>query len=546
MKNRERYFRVWVGLFLFVGLSSWGTLVVATPPNASCGTRVAASAQTAPALDTSPIFKKRGAGVLLSVSSLAGDFASGDFGSAYGFVEWLHEAKQTWWQVLPLNPADISNSPFSSDSALALDVAYLDVVNLESLRLLKTSEIQSLKVSHSNRTVFSSARAIRAKALDLSFERFLQGANASLEKEFRQYQRKHRYWLKDHSSFMAIKGVHGYDFSKWPKALRDHRWAAVGAFRLKNLKAVRRIEFEQFLLDRQWAALKEYANTLGVRIIGDMPLYMTQFSANVWSHPEAFLLDSNRNPCLVSGYPPCDYYKNGQLWGTPVYDWKGLEASQYRFWVERVKRNLDLFDAVRIDHFLGLNQFYAIEGSAAHARDGEWKPAQGTKLLNRLVSVFGKSIPLIAEDLGASIPVEVHTMRKQFGIPGMYILQFGQGPNADPYHGLSEYSPEAIAYTGNHDMPTLNQWLQSTSDLDSLDEWDWIGRLLKSNANVVVVPAQDLLGLGADARMNEPGTWSTASEPHLRRDNWVWNLQPGALTPELAAKLAGMVEASNR
>lgn len=490
---------------------------------------------------------RRGAGMLLAVSSAPGKYGVGDFGSVLKTIAWMKEAKLKWWQVLPLNPADSSNSPFSSDSSLALDLAYLDLEDLVALKLVDASELQKWEQPETGEADYAKAREIRAKALDIAFAKYKSGPHPRFKARFDLFRKNNDYWIGAHSSFTVLKAKHGYDFTQWPKDLRDAKPSAVTDFRLVNEEAIERAEFEQFLLDRQWRRAKKAAGDAGISVIGDMPMYVARYSADVWSNPDAFLLDADRRPTRVSGYPPCNFYKTGQLWGTPVYDWPGLKKSGYKFWLNRMRRNLDLYDVVRIDHFLAFHQYYGIDATAATAESGIWYDADGEGLFAAIVKKFGASVPLIAEDLGASVPKQVHDLRNKYGIPGMFVVQFGHGGDQpDEYHSTGKMKESGVAYTGNHDNPTLRQWISETKNLDSSDTWEWIERLLAADTNVAIVPAQDFLDLDASARMNLPGTWSMSADPNTRRNNWVWRLLAGQLSDGVAKDVREAVGKTKR
>jgi 4-alpha-glucanotransferase len=499
-----------------------------------CPSKVRASAP--------PTLNDRAAGVLLAVSSLAGDGPVGDFGdSAFEFVEFLSRAKQRWWQILPLNPPDEVNSPFKSDSSLAIDIAYLSPKRLVSDGLIDAAPaaVRSTAVAD-----YHSARLLKRQVVAQAHERFARTRPPALGSEFVTFQRENAYWLEAHADFEVLRSLHGFDFTKWPAPLRERTAKALSEFRRENAMRVEAVEFEQFLLHRQWNALRTHAHAHGVGIIGDMPLYVGRYSADVWSNRDAFILDEGGNALMVSGYPPCSVYRDGQLWDTPVYDWQGLKRTKYAFWVNRLKRNFALYDVVRLDHFMGLHQFYAVNAGQSHARFGQWLQAGGSEMLSEVQAQLGK-VPLVAEDLGASIPDELHALRKRFGIPGMRITQFGYHPQqGDPYHRSDSFEPQSVAYPGNHDMPTLAQWMHESGSSEHL--WPKLDSLYGSKANTVIVSAQDWLGLGAEARMNLPGTWATASNPAQRRQNWVWRLLPGALGANLERDLEAKMGQAGR
>ncbi len=488
-----------------------------------------------------PRLNERAAGVLLAVSSLPGSGSVGDFGGGYSFVDFLARAKQRWWQILPLNPPDEVNSPFKSDSSLAIDVAYLSLERLAKDGLI---EVPSSAASPASTADFRSARGAKQQAASAAHHKFFLERPRDLVQEFVLFKLENAYWLQAHAEFQVLRGRYGYDFTRWPAEFRNPSALALSELRRKESLALESAEFEQFLLHRQWADLRSYAHARGIGIIGDMPLYVGRYSADVWANRVAFWLDSDGNALKVSGYPPCNFYRDGQLWDTPVYNWGGLKRSGYLFWVNRLKRNFALYDVVRLDHFMGLHQFYAVDAGKPHARDGQWMPADGAGMLREVRSRLG-TVPLVAEDLGAGVPKAVHRLRQRFGIPGMRIAQFGYDlKDGDPYHRTDNFEAGYVAYPGNHDMPTLAQWIQEAGGGES--HWIKLGALYGSKANTVVVSAQDLLGLGADARMNVPGTWATATDPAHRRQNWTWRLLPSALDARVEGALEAQMKDAKR
>lgn len=528
---------------LFLGLSPRAAGVDASVEYAFW---CAEAMRTKGVVKNNPDLKARRGGILSAVSSLPGKHFVGDFGGGYAFVDWLHSAGQGWWQILGLNPADLSNSPFSSESGLAIDLAYLDLQDLVKLKLIDGEAVRRNEGGIPGKADFNKARQVRKVFVDAAYAKFKRDGYSSLKKEFREFRWKNGYWLTEHGSFSVLKDTFGYDFTKWPAEYRDRKYFKMLLFRHNNRGKIERAEFEQFLLHRQWMKLRAYANSKGVSVLGNMPLYTARYSANVWGNPEAFLLDAEKRPTRLSGYPPCNFYKTGQMWGTPVYDWDGLERTKFRFWVNRFQRYSELFDAFVLDHFMGLHEYYGIDATEATAENGKWYPAKGQKLLERLVKRFGSSLPVVAEDLGASVPKEVHEMRRKFGIPGMYILQYGYGPGADPYYDADNYDPMGVASLGIHDHATLQEWLSGEWGGGGVtDSWEWIAKSLESKANLSITSIQDILELGAEARMNVPGTWPGGSGD-MRRENWVYRLSSSDLTPALAARLRQATEDSKR
>lgn len=453
----------------------------------------------------------------MAVTSFPSAFGTGDFGpEAYGFVHFLHQAGQRWWQVLPLNPADSVNSPFKSDSSMGFDITYLSVEDLVSRGLIPGDEARRWRLPATPVADFAGSRALKRQAVKLAHAKLPAPEFAGLRAEFAQYRKTNAYWLDAHTRFFLERDAIPEELSA----------------------------FEQFLLESQWMALKAFANQRGIAVVGDMPIYVAKGSADVLGDPRAFMVDPKGSPKFVSGYPPCPTYQNGQLWDTLLYDWERLRQDGYAYWVKRLRRNYALYDFVRLDHFLGLHRFYAIPASDTHARDGVWMPADGAGMLAHAAQVLG-SHRLIAEDLGDKIPEEVPQMLQRFRIPGMRILQFSDGTPTD-YHAPQNYPAGAVAYPGNHDMPTLADYLAVRGGDPHWNRAQALARLYDSRANLVIVPAQDLIGLGESARLNVPGTWSSAPNPAQRRDNWVWRADSGTWTVALAAQMRQSMERTRR
>jgi 4-alpha-glucanotransferase len=490
-----------------------------------------------------PLVKK--AGVLSAVSSLPGPYGIGDFGSAKEFVRWLAQSGQSAWQILPLNPTDSAQSPFSSGSSFALDVAYLDLEHLIGLGLITRNDLPFRDLAEGPAR-YADARKMRIEVLRRAKRTFDRSPPGNLLQKLDDFRTENRFWLEVHAEHQVLSETHGYDFTQWPQIYRDRRILSHTDIRMRHSARLAEVEFEQFLLDLQWKEVRDLARQKGIQIIGDLPLYVSRFSADVWANPEAFQLDCTRAPLNVSGYPPCPTYTTGQLWGTPLYDWASLERTGFAFWKNRVRRALALTDVIRLDHFLGLYHHYSIDGNAVDASAGKWLPSKGDELLASLQTEFG-SVPLIAEDLGSSIPPEVHDMRRKFSIPGMRILQFGySATGGDPYHQVGAYTADSVAYPGNHDLPTLEQWRRADTEAQKRTREEWLQLLYDSNVPLVIVPLQDVLGLGEEARMNLPGTWNGATDPALHRENWIWRSTETQLSGTVSSQLKQWASASHR
>ncbi len=477
----------------------------------------------------------------MAVSSLPGGYHSGDFGmEAYNFVDFLERTGQRWWQILPLNPMDETGSPFKSHSSLAIDVSYLSVMQLVREGYLDAAFITShLSKRSTDRADFAESKRIKRLAVQEAYRRFtLRKVPAGVHEAFEAFRKANASWLQPHSSYLALAEDYGYDFSRWGHFLAVNHPSAVRSYRRGRPLELGELEYEQFLLQTQWNALRTYAHQRGIGIIGDMPLYVGYASADVWANQRAFQLNDHLRPSLVSGYPPCSYYQYAQLWDTPVYHWEHLHEDDYAFWVERFRRAYQLYDVVRLDHFMGLHEFYAVAAGAPHARLGKWLPARGDEMLHRIRHSLGR-LSLIAEDLGAAVPEPVHELRRKYGIPGMRIAQFG------PPQG--EVEAASVAYPGNHDMPTLSQWLKDQNpNATQVEHWAQIQKIMESKSNLVILPMQDIYELGAESRMNVPGTWSTAKDSSQRRENWVWRHLEWVYAPGTERMLFEQVVRSGR
>jgi 4-alpha-glucanotransferase len=497
--------------------------------------------------------KRRSAGVLLHVTSLPGPHGNGDLGAeARAFVDFLADAGQRFWQTLPINPVGPGNSPYSGASAFAGSALLISLSELVAEGLLEASEIR-FRIPGGN-TDYRRAEARRNAALRSAFERF-RGRARKYARELSDFRRRSAYWLSDYCLYMALRGANGgRRWPEWAASSRQQQTLFVKA-RRELAEEIAYFEFEQLVFDRQWRALRDYARSRGVGMIGDAPIFISHESADVWAHPGSFLLDRKGEPTHVAGVPPDYFSKTGQRWGNPLYRWKALARDDYAWWIERFRALIERFDAVRLDHFIGFARFWQIEASEASAVNGRWKKGPGAQLFERAREQLG-SLPFIAEDLG-EVTDEVRRLRDDLGLPGMRVLQFGFGENV----GTSEfaphnYVPHAVAYTGTHDNDTMVGWFQQrggrgqlrTSAQAKTDHqaaiaylagpdagqlsrpihWEAIRAVYASVANTVLIPLQDILGLPSDARMNTPGQ---------AEGNWEWRVNARELTPKLAATL---------
>jgi 4-alpha-glucanotransferase len=498
----------------------------------------------------------RSSGVLLHCTSLPGRFGIGDFGPcAYEFADFLFAAGQKLWQVLPLNPTGYGDSPYQCFSAFAGNPLLLSLERLRDQGLLQESDLAQAPPFPEDSVDFGAAIHFKRPILLRAAHAFFADASRADRAAFDLFCENARPWLDDFALFMALKDAHkGTAWTAWDLSVRQRDPRAVGEWTLRLAPQLDAIKYWQFEFSCQWKDLRAYCRQRNIRLMGDIPIYVAHDSADVWANPELFYLDALGNPTVVSGVPPDYFSSTGQLWGNPIYRWDVLEADGYRWWIERFRASLALFDLVRLDHFRGFESYWEIPAREPTAIHGRWVKAPGDGLLSTLRNEFG-DLPIVAENLGVITP-PVEELRKKFGLPGMSILQFAfgtdaQGPSFRPHN----YSRDLVAFTGSHDNDTAVGWWSSADMADSTRtpedirkerefaraylnlrddaeiNWIMIRAVEASVAGVVIVPLQDVLGLGSSARMNLPGTAS---------GNWRWRYRPGVLSRELSAKLRAL------
>lgn len=492
----------------------------------------------------SRINKIRLSGVLLHPTSLPGAFGIGDLGpEAYKFVDFLIEAGQSLWQVLPLGPTGYGDSPYACYSAFAGNTLLISPEQLVSEGLLDSAPSLDTK---KHRVDFGRVHGVKEQLLRKAYERYTKTTDTSLRSAFETFAQEQAHWLEDYARFRALKDAHGG--AAW------HEWELQEPLR----EEVEAHMYYQFLFFRQWFALKSYANKRGVSIVGDLPIFVAQDSADVWTNPEQFKLDKNGKPLVVAGVPPDYFSSTGQLWGNPLYNWEHMQADGFKWWIERVRATLTVVDIARVDHFRGFAACWEIPGGDKTAERGQWVEAPGRELFTAIRKTLG-DLPLIAEDLGVITP-DVVALREEFGFPGMRILQFGFGGDSKNIDLPHNYVPNVVAYTGTHDNDTTVGWFDSVAGegstrtstqiererkfcMDYLNtkgeeiHWDFIRAVLASVANTAIIPLQDLLGLGTEARMNLPNSTD---------GNWAWRYESEALTGEIATRVKQLTELYGR
>ncbi|MET0397264.1 MAG: 4-alpha-glucanotransferase [Longimicrobiaceae bacterium] len=489
----------------------------------------------------------RCSGVLLHPTSLPGR-GIGDLGEpARRFVDWLADAGQTVWQILPLGPVDAAGSPYNGLSAMAGNALLASPEVLVADGLLKPEQVGGEELP-ADRVDFPGVFAWKEALLRRAWMAFRAGAALELRGEFDAFRARAAGWLEDYALFRALRDENrGAPWSEWEPGVRLREPEALARARHRLDGAVEMHEFRQWIFQRQWSALREYARDRGVRVVGDLPIFVAYDSADVWSHPGLFELDAGGRATGVSGVPPDYFSATGQRWGNPLYRWDVMRADGFRWWTARFRRVLELVDVVRVDHFRGFQSYWRIAAAADSAVDGEWRPGPGGELFAAVRRELGE-LPLVAEDLGDITP-EVEALRDGLGLPGMRVLQFAFGGD-DPRnpHLPANYPAGAVAYTGTHDNDTSLGWHRGAGEAERArlgallapgeePGWGMIRLVMESRAKIAVVPLQDVLGLGSEGRMNTPGTGA---------GNWAWRFREGALTPELARRLRELARGAGR
>lgn len=481
-------------------------------------------------------------------TSLPSPFGIGDFGDeARAFIDFLHEAGQTLWQVLPLTPTGYGDSPYQSISAFAGNPLLIDPRALVADGLLAANDLAS-SFAEVDRINFESARSTKSALLDKAFESIRDRDLPSIGSEFDEFCTRSAWWLDDYALFNAAKGAQGNrEWTAWDRGLAFRNPQALTRVRVELANEIRKQKFFQFLFFRQWRALRDYARDRRVKIIGDLPIFVAHDSADVWANRELFQLENEGKPTVVAGVPPDYFSETGQLWGNPLYDWTRLRATEFKWWIDRVRWSLELFDYLRIDHFRGFVACWEIPAGDPTAENGRWVEAPGRELFTTLKQRLGE-LPVIAENLGVITP-EVERLREEFGFPGMRVLQFAFGGEATNEHLPHNHTRDSVVYTGTHDNDTTVGWFRSAGEQErdhclqylAIDgneiNWQMIRATMSSVASMAIVPMQDVLGLGNEARMNLPAT---------EHGNWVWRMKPDALNHEMIRRLREMTETYGR
>jgi len=495
---------------------------------------------------------RRGSGILLHITSLPSPYGVGDLGTwAYRFIDFLAEAKQSFWQILPLNPTDpiYQNSPYHGISAFAYNPLLISPELMVKDGLLDETDLHPLPNYPKGQVDYDAVVAYKKKLFQLAYERFKkEGKNYEYEK----FCLENSHWLEDFSLFVSLRiQFRGQAWNKWPREIRDREPKALQSVKDKLHERIEMEKFLQYIFLKQWHSLKQYCYQKDIHIIGDMPIYVDYDSVDLWTNPELFKLDNEKKPFVVAGVPPDYFSKTGQLWGNPVYRWEVMKARGYDWWVQRMEHNLKMVDFVRIDHFRGFVAYWEVPATKKTAITGKWIEVPAMDFFDKLTKKFS-CLPIIAEDLGLITP-DVREIMNHFEFLGMKVLlfAFSKDFSKNPYipHNLVK---NCVLYTGTHDNNTIRGWFETVATQEEKRRvfrylgkevpieklhWELIRLAMMSVANIVILPMQDILGLDENARMNRPGT---------EEGNWRWQLLPEQLEPSLAKKLLEMTEVYGR
>lgn len=485
----------------------------------------------------------RACGVLMPVASLPSRYGIGAFSkSAWEFVDMLKKAGQSYWQILPLGPTGYGDSPYQSFSTFAGNPYFIDLEALAEEGLLTRAECESCDFGSDPRRInYKKIYESRFKLLKFAYER----SHIAKRPGFQNFCKEKEAWLSDYALYMAVKNhFGGISWEKWEEDIRLRRPDALERYRELLKEQICFQKFLQYYFYKQWEELKQYANENGIRIIGDLPIYVAFDSADTWANPNLFWLDESRKPVAVAGCPPDGFSASGQLWGNPLYNWEYHKETGYAWWISRIRHSFTLYDTVRVDHFRGFDAYYAIPFGSQTAEYGEWKKGPGLELFECLRESLGE-VDIIAEDLGYLTP-DVMKLVEDTGYPGMKILEFAFDSREENDYLPHNYNKNCIVYTGTHDNQTLSAWYE---ELEAEDQklamdylnlygreeeeicWEFIRAAMASVAKLAVIPMQDYLGLGEEARINKPSTLG---------GNWEWRLLEGEVSQKLIKKMRKM------
>lgn len=487
--------------------------------------------------------RTRLSGILLHPTSLPSPYGIGDLGKeAYEFIDFLKRAKQHLWQILPLTPTGFGDSPYQSFSAFAGQPLLISPEHLTELGLLEAEELCDCPKGIEEQVDYAHIIPWKNKILQLAFSRFEEKMTTKWRAEYEAFLQENKFWLEDYALYMACKDMHeGRDWLSWEEEYRVPTAQVKAKLSAQLETEVQYYYFVQFIFYQEWTELKAYANQNEIEIIGDIPLFVSLDSADVWANQELFQLDTKGFPTVVAGVPPDYFCAKGQLWGNPLYDWDRHKVEGYSWWISRVRHQLKLSDYLRIDHFRGLESYWAVTAGEETAMNGKWIPGPREELFSAIEKELGENLPIIAEDLGLITP-EVHALRKKLGFPGMRILQFAFDSEEESTYLPHRFdTTNCVCYTGTHDNNTTRGWYTNASEY-SKDKvrcymntdgnhihWDFIRTCLGTIADYAIFPMQDVLGVGEEGRMNTPG---------VGMNNWTWRYRKGVLSEQLADALA--------
>lgn len=497
---------------------------------------------------------ERSSGVLLHPTSLPGPYGIGELGAqARNFIDWLALGGQKYWQVMPLGPTGYGDSPYQAFSAFAGNPYLIDLQTLKEDGLLEDADFAAMPSFDPYKVDFGVQYVWRNQMLDRAYAKFAFDGRQDLRADFEAFKGAEQDWLEDYALFMALKTAHGgLPWNAWDAGTRDRDPAALAAAKEQLTAAISRVQFVQFLFFRQWNAIREYARERGVQVIGDIPIFVAMDSSDAWANRDQFYFDDQGQPTVVAGVPPDYFSETGQLWGNPLYNWKKMQEDGFKWWIKRFQGSLKLYDIIRIDHFRGFAAYWEIPFPAETAIQGQWVPALGYEMFTAVREALGV-LPIIAEDLGVITP-DVEKLRDDFGFPGMAILQFAFGGGD---FSVNDFLPtnlrvNQVVYTGTHDNDTSRGWWVNADESERHNfrvyshsdptEESFAGQLMRmafeSRAALAVVPLQDILNLGTEARMNLPGTTGDK--------NWTWRYNPALLLPSLADSLRTLTDQTHR
>ncbi len=485
----------------------------------------------------------RSSGILLHPTSLPGKYGIGTLGEeAIKFIDFLEKSNQKLWQIFPLGPTGYGDSPYQCFSAFAGNPYLIDFEELFSLNFLDKSDVDNAFLSDNDTfinygLIYENKLPLLRKAYN-NYKNLLPDA---IKYDFESFKIANLFWLEDYSLFISTKNkFNGNSWSEWDDDIKNRNPETIERYKLELVEEIDYQQFIQFFFFRQWKRIKEYANSKGIKIVGDIPIFVAFDSADAWSNPELFLFDKDRKPFKVAGVPPDYFSETGQLWGNPLYDWDAIKKDNYTWWIDRVKFNLNTCDIIRIDHFRGFDSYWAVPAEDDTAINGTWEKGPGMDLFNAIKNELG-DLPIIAEDLGSLTP-SVIQLREDSTFPGMKILQFAFDSGEENDYLPHTYDRNSVVYTGTHDNDTIvgwyskakaedKKWVKDYLDLndDTHIHWNFIKSAWSSVANIAIAPIQDFLGLGGEARINTPG---------VAAGNWQWRLSDDVLTDELAEKIS--------